>query len=134
MFSEYLTIIKWGDVEWLLCQNLIFKTFFFSFSIWIHWNVWMNCLHTLIKKTSCALKGRGHDCGQFFFFYFYCLQYFSNAFLMINHDFECQSLWARYRSHNSLIWKQGLCHVFVYVGLIYRKGSSIFVSANPFWI
>lgn len=27
----------------------------------------MHCIHTLIKKTSCALKGRGHDCGQFFF-------------------------------------------------------------------
>lgn len=56
-----------------------------------------------IENVAIPLKGHGRDVSQISFSYFYCLQYFSKyAFLMI---IQIEELLARYRAHDSSLWK-----------------------------
>lgn len=82
------------------------------------------------------VKGYYHSSSEISFFYFYCLYY---AFLCISNDQlkfygHCR-VKARHIIHNSLLYKQGSCHVFVYI--VQNTGkcsiSSWFFNLQSFW-
>lgn len=55
------------------------------------------------------------------FFLIYSLEWFRNAFLKINQNLSvCRRVLREpYRAHNSLLHKQGSCHIFVNIGSKY---------------